>query len=102
MPDRVQQEIEELLARLESFPPKRSLWRRVKDPVVRGFHRLSRSLGDVQLPRVSAGHLLLVAIVVIVIGYVAIDAEDVARWVIVGGIILFIAAFILSLRRQSR
>jgi hypothetical protein len=33
MPDRIQQEIEELLAKLETFPPKRSLWERVRNGI---------------------------------------------------------------------
>ena len=100
MPDRIEQEIEELLAQIEHFP-QRSLWQRLADPVVGALGALGRALPNVSLPHVSAGHILLVAIAIIVVGYLAIDSDDIARWVIAGGIVLFIAAFILSLRRSG-
>ena len=101
MPDRIQQEIEELLARLEQFPPRRPLWQRLTNPVVRAFGGLRQAVGSIHLPRISAGHLLLLAITVIVVGYLAIETKDIARWVIAGGIVLFIVAFVLSLRRSA-
>ncbi len=98
MPDRIQREVEELLAKLDTFPPRRPLWTRVRDSFSRGFQRL----GGLRLPNLSAGHVLLIAIAVIVGAYVIFGASDVGRWIIAGGVIAFIAAFILSLRRQSR
>jgi hypothetical protein len=104
MPDRVQQEIEDLLARLETFPPRRPLWVRVRDGATAPFRAAWHGLGRVRLPSfgLTPGHLLLAAIAVIVIAYVAGGSSEIARWLIVGGIIVFIAAFVLSLRRQSR
>lgn len=98
MPDRIQREVEELLAKLDTFPPRRPLLARVRDSFSRGFQRL----GSIRLPSVSAGHVLLIAIAVTVIGYLALGASDFGRWIIAGGIVAFIAAFIFSLRRQSR
>ncbi len=100
--DRIQKEVDELLARIEKFPPRRPLGRRIRDFVSAPFRALSRGLSGISLPRISAGHVLLAAIVVIVIAYVAGGSSDIWRWVIVGGIALFIAAFVLSLRRQSK
>jgi hypothetical protein len=56
----------------------------------------------IHLPSVNAGHLLLAAIAIIVVFYVA--GGDSLLWniIIATGIILFIVAFVLSLRRQSK
>ncbi len=103
MPDRVQREIEELLDRLDHFPSRRPISSRLTQGVasaVRGFPSLFRGL---RLPRPSLGQLLLAGIALIVIGYVLNPGDSSAtRIVIVAGIVLFVSAFFLSLRRQSR
>ncbi len=100
--DRIQKEVDELLAKIEKFPPPHPLRRRISDTASAPFRALSRSLSALSLPRISAGHVLLAAIIIIVIAYVAGGTSDVWRWVIVAGIALFIAAFVMSLRRQSK
>jgi hypothetical protein len=56
-----------------------------------------------KLPALTPGHFLLIAIGVIVVAWVLLPGgSDLARWFIAGGIILFIGAFIFSLRRNSR
>ena len=100
--DRIQKEVDELLAKIEKFPPPRPLRRRISDTASAPFRALSRGLSGLSLPRISAGHVLLAAIIVIVIAYVAGGTSDVWRWVIVGGVALFIAAFVMSLRRHSK
>lgn len=102
MPDRIQQEIEELLAKLETFPPRRSLWTRLKNSLFRFFRGLPHAVTGIPLPALSAGHVLLLSIAAIVIAYLAFGGTDFGRWVIVGSIVVFIAAFVFSLRRQSR
>lgn len=102
MPDRIQQEIEELLARLDTFPPPRSLRTRVKDSVAGFFRGIPRAISSIPLPNLSAGHVLLLSIAAIVIAYLALDGTNLGRWIIAGSIIVFIAAFVFSLRRQSR
>lgn len=101
MPDRIQREVEELLDRLEKFPPRRPLGSRLADAIGAPFRALSRVTSGLHLPSLSAGHVLLIAIAVIVIAYVALDSTDVGRWLIVGGIILFIGAFVFSMRRTG-
>jgi len=99
MPDRIQREVEELLARLDTFPPRRPFWARVRDSFSRGFQRL----GGLRFPGLSAGHLLLIAIAVIVSAWLILPNDSgFARWIIAGGVVAFIGAFIFSLRRQSR
>jgi hypothetical protein len=104
MTDRIEREVEELLARLEKFPPRRPWWKRAGDSIRRGFRGLT---GGLRLPDLSAGQVLLIAIAVIVVAYLFFPAifgrgSDITRWVIIGAIVTFIAAFVLSLRRQSR
>lgn len=99
MPDRIQREVEELLAKLDTFPPRRPVQMRVQDRFSRGFQRL----GGLRLPSLSAGHVLLIAIAVIVGAWVLLpDGSGLGRWIIAAGIVAFIGAFIVSLRRQSR
>lgn len=102
MADRIQQEVEELLARLDKFPPRRSLSYRISRAVKAPFRALNRWLSGIRLPRISAGHVLLAAMVMIVIVYVAGDTTGLWRWIIAAAILMFIGAFVWSLRRNSR
>lgn len=103
MSDRLQREIEDLLAGLDTFPPRRPLWRRIGDAAVRPFRSAARAAGSFRRPSISAGHLLLIAIAIIVMAYLlGRGSTDIGRWVIVGGIVLFLVAFTMSLRRHSR
>ena len=103
MPDRLQQEIDDLLTRLDTFPPRRSIWSRVRRAVSRGAGSIARSVTDIPFPHLSAGHVLLIAIGVIVIGYLALpEGSDLTRWIVAGAVVAFIAAFVMSLRRQSK
>jgi len=102
MPDRVQQEIEELLARLETFPPKRPLSQRIKRGISGSFSAIGNALSTIPVPHLTAGHLLLIAIAMIVVAFMIGGGSDLIRWVIICGFVLFVAAFVLSLRRQSR
>jgi hypothetical protein len=99
MPDRIQREVEELLARLDTFPPKKPLWKRAWESFAAFPKRVASA---VRLPSLSAGHVLLIGIALIVGTFVLMPGSDLARWLIAGGIVLFIGAFIFSLRRQSR
>jgi hypothetical protein len=100
--DRIQREVEELLTRLEQFPPKKPLGRRIGDALTAPFRAVGRAFSGIRLPRINAGHILLAAITLIVIAWVAGDASGLWTWVIVLGVFGFILAFVLSLRRQSR
>jgi hypothetical protein len=102
MPDRIQQEIEELLAKLDTFPPKRPFWTRVRDRIGGFFQEVGHTLSSIPYPRLSAGHVLLIAIAVIVIVSLADFGGGLTRWVIAGAIVAFIGAFVMSLRRHSR
>jgi hypothetical protein len=102
MSNRIQREVEELLDKLEKFPPKKPLSRRIADGAAAPFRAIGRSFSGLRLPSISAGHVLLAAMVIIVIAYVAGGTDGLWRWIIAGAILLFIGAFVWSLRRNSR
>jgi hypothetical protein len=102
MPDRIQEEIEELLAKLDTFPPKRPFLARVRSGIGGVFRGIGGLISSIPFPHLSAGHVLLIAIAMIVIAFMVGGSSDIVRWVIIGGFVLFIAAFVMSLRRHSR
>jgi hypothetical protein len=99
MPDRLQREVEDLLAKLDTFPAKKPWWKRARDSVSGWFGSLGRGL---RFPALSAGHVLLIGIALIVGAWLILGGTDLAKILIAGGMVLFIGAFIFSLRRQSR
>ena len=101
MSNRIQREVEELLDKLEKFPPKRPLPARIADAVTAPFRAIGRGLGGIALPRVTAGHVLLAGLAIIVAAYVIGGTGNAWRWVMAAGIVLFVGAFVFSLRRQS-
>jgi hypothetical protein len=102
MPDRIEREVEELLAGLDQFPLKKPLRRRVGDAINAPFRAVSGALQGLHIPRINPGHLLLAAITILVVAYVVGGGTTLWNIVIAVGIGLFVLAFILSLRRQSR
>jgi len=103
MSSKLERDIEEVLAKIDRFPPKRSLWSRVRRRFADVFDGIGRAVGGLPRPRLSVGQVLLLGIALIVIAYVFGDSlgGSVVRLVVIGAIVLFIGAFIFSLRRQS-
>ena len=99
MSNRIQREVEELLDKLEKFPPKRPLPARIADALAAPFRAAGRAYRGLSLPRVTAGHVLLAGLAIIVVEAVLRGTQDV--WIIAGGVVLFVGAFLFSLRRQS-
>ena len=100
MSTKLERDIEEVLEKIERFPPKRSLRSRVRG----AFAGVGRGVAGVPRPRVSVSQVLLLGIALIVIGYVfgdSLGGASLVRLFIIGAIVLFIGAFIFSLRRQS-
>jgi hypothetical protein len=102
MADRIQREVEELLEQLDQFPPKKPVKRRISDTMGAPFRAIGDFVSGIHVPSVSAGHLLLVAIGVIVVAYLVGGSSNLWNYIIAGGVVLFIVAFALSLRRQSK
>ena len=104
MSSKLERDIEEVLAQIDQFPPKRSRWSRLRRRVANAFGGAGEAISSIPRPRISVGQILLMAIAVIVIAYIfgdSIGSPSLVRILIIGGILAFIAAFILSLRRQS-
>lgn len=103
MPDRLQREIDEILSKLEAFPPKQPLSVRARRRLAQVLSSAGRWLASLPLPRISLGQLMLISIAIILVGYiVGFGSGSITRFVIAAGLVGFIAAFILSLRRTSR
>jgi hypothetical protein len=104
MSNKLERDIEEILAKVDRFPPKRSLWSRVRSRLTGALEGVGRALATVPRPRVSVSQVLLLGIALIVIAYVfgdSLGGASIVRGVVIAAIILFIGAFIFSLRRQS-
>lgn len=104
MPSKLERDIEEILAKLDTFPPRESSWKRARRRLVAFFGDIGRALPRLSLPRVSIGHVLLLGLLLIVVAYVfggSLGSPSLVRLFIIGGILLFVGAFIFSMRRQS-
>jgi VIT1/CCC1 family predicted Fe2+/Mn2+ transporter len=98
VPDNLEREVEEILRKLDNFVPE-------EGPLTRTRRRVGQAASDVfravlvRLSRVSLGQVMLVsAILVIGAFFFGRGSPLLARWVIIGGLILFFTAFILSVR----
>ncbi len=103
MSSKLERDIEEVLAKIDRFPPKRSLWGRVRRRLADVFDGIGRAVAGLPRPRFSVGQVLLLGIALIIIAWVFRDSlgGSLVRLVVIGAIVLFIGAFIFSLRRQS-
>ncbi len=101
MSNKLERDIEEVLAQIDRFPPKRSLWSRIRRRVVNAVGGVGEAISSIPWPRISIGQVLLIAIAVIVIAYFGFRGSGIGSILIFGGILAFIGAFIFSLRRQS-
>lgn len=104
MSNKLERDIEEILAKIDRFPPKRSLWSRMRSRLAAAFDSVGRALATLPGPRVSVGQVLLLGLALIVIAYVfgdSLGGASVVRMVVIAAIVLFIGAFVFSLRRQS-
>ena len=103
MSSKLERDIEEVLAKIDRFPPKRSLWSRVRRRLGDALDRVGGAVAGLPRPRLSVGQILLLGIGLIVIAYVFSDSlgGSLVRLVVIAAIVLFIGAFIFSLRRQS-
>ena len=103
MSSKLERDIEEVLAQVEKFPQP-SRWRRLRRRFSNAAGALVGAVAALPRPRISVGQVLLLGLALIVVAYVFGDSfgsPSVVRMFIIGGIILFIGAFIFSLRRQS-
>ncbi len=101
MSSKLERDIEEVLAQIDQFPPKRSRWSRIRRRIANAVGGVGEALSSIPWPRISVGQVLLIAMAVIVIAYFGFRSSSIGSILIFGGILAFIAAFIFSLRRHS-
>ena len=101
MSSKLERDIEDVLAQIDQFPPKRSRWSRIRRRVANAIGGVGEAISSLPWPRIGIGQVLLIAIAVIVIAYYGFRNSNIGGIVIFGGILVFIAAFVFSLRRQS-
>ena len=101
MSSKLERDIDEVLAQIDRFPPKRSRWSRIRRRVANAVGGVGEAISSVRWPRIGIGQVLLIAIAVIVIAYYGFRNSDIGSILIFGGILVFIGAFIFSLRRHS-
>jgi VIT1/CCC1 family predicted Fe2+/Mn2+ transporter len=95
--DKIEREVEEILRKLDRFVPEESRLARVR-------RRLGQAASDLlhtllaRLSRISLGQVMLASLILVVVAFFFRSASPVlARWAIIGGLILFFTAFVLSL-----
>jgi hypothetical protein len=104
MSSKLERDIDEVLAKIEKFPPRRHLSSRIRRSIGNAIATVGAAVAAIPRPRMSVGQVLLLGLLIVVIGYVfgdSIGGASLVRWMIIGGILVFVVAFVLSLRRQG-
>ena len=95
--DKIQREIEDILNRLDDFVPEESVTSRVRrrssDAAGSFLHTLLSPIAAISLQQV-----MIAALVLILVGFIGMRVNPlIGRWVLVGGVILFLTTIALSL-----
>jgi hypothetical protein len=102
MPDRLQQELDEILRKADEVTQKRPFWARVGSRTGARLRSLRRRLGSLRFPGFSISQLLFASLAAIIVGYVFFPGgETLGRLLIFGGIGGFVLAFVLSISRGA-
>ena len=97
MPDNIEREVEEILRKLDRFVPEEGRLARARRRAWQATSDLLHTL-RVRLSRISPGQVMLASLILVVVAFFFRSASPVlARWVIIGGLILFFTAFVLPL-----
>lgn len=97
MPDNnIEREIEDILNRLDKFVPEESVGSRMRRRTPGPLGNLIRAL-FAPLTRISLGQVMLAAMALVFVGFVARRAGPIGTWILLAGVILFLTAFALSL-----
>ena len=98
MADRIEREIEEILRKLDNFVPDRARQpaRRVRQPFVAAQSWLAHRLARISLNQVMMWALLTVLVTFFLRGIPG------AGWIMIGALIVFGTAFLLSRRGSAR
>jgi uncharacterized membrane protein YedE/YeeE len=95
--DKMEREVEEILRKLDKFVPEESRLARARRTVRQATSDLLHTL-QARLFRVSLGQVMLASLILVVLAFFFRSASPtLARWAIIGGLLLFFTAFVLSL-----
>jgi hypothetical protein len=105
MPNRVEREIEEILSKLDGLPPPsrpptrlRRTWRLRLGRVISGLRERLSGLSSI-----NPGSMMLLGLGLILSAlFLRMISADLTRWVVIAGLVLFFASFVLSFRRGGR
>lgn len=97
MSNNLEREVEEILRKLDRFVPE-------EGPLPRARRRMAGAASGVlravlaRLSRVSLGQVMLASLILVLAAFFFRSASPaLARWIMIGGLILFSTAFVLSL-----
>jgi len=100
MSDRLRQEIDEILSKYEKFPIREPLPRRLRRKAAELTGAAGRLLAA-PLRHVTAGRLMLLGVILILVAYFSWGGASMTRSVVIAGLIVFALAFMVSLRRRT-
>ena len=98
MSDKLERDVEEVLAGIEGFD-----WRRRErrpGPLRRAVQRFGRRLSE-RLASLSAGHLMLLGSLFVIVGFI-LRARGLGMWAVIVGVILFLIGAVWSARGGGR
>ncbi|MDZ4278463.1 MAG: hypothetical protein U1B78_04930 [Dehalococcoidia bacterium] len=92
--DKIQREIEDILSRLEDFVPEESATSRMRRRSSDAAGAFGRGM-FAPLTRISLRHVMLTALALVVIGFLARGVQF-GQWMLIAGVILLLTSFALS------
>ena len=99
--DKIKREIEDILNRLDEFVPEESAASRMRRRSSGVALAIVRAL-LAPLAAISIRQVMLTALILIVVGFLGMRIHPIfGRWLLVGGIILFLTSFALSFINRS-
>ena len=100
MADRIEREIEEILRKIDDFVPETSRQRRPRRNVSRPFAATQAWLAK-RLAAISLNQVMMWSLVLVLASFV-FRAMPGAGWVLIGGVIVFLTALVISIATGGR
>jgi hypothetical protein len=95
--DKIQREIEDILNRLDNFVPDEGVASRMRRRSSGAANAFARAV-IAPLARISLRQVMLTALILVVVGFIGMRVNPMfGRWLLIGGVILFLTSFALSL-----
>lgn len=100
MPDRIEREIEDILSKLDDFVPEKG---QKPIPFRKPARRRSQQKNwfSQRLSRITINQVMVYALIAVIAGFI-LRGLPLAYWVMIGGLVVLVAAFILSLRTGGK